>query len=449
MTTRKTFSELLSEYDIPSPRYTSYPTVPYWDTSNFSLETWKNEVITSYKLNNNELSLYLHLPFCETLCTYCGCNKRITKNHEVEIPYINTVLKEWKMYLSLLDTKPTLRELHLGGGTPTFFSADSLDYLLSNLLESVNIHPHVEMSLEAHPNHTNKEQLQTLYNHGFRRLSIGVQDLSPKIQFIINRIQPFEVTKNVVELAREIGFEAINIDIIYGLPLQTIEDVNYTIDKVNELKPERIAFYSYAHVPWKSKGQRRYKDEDVPFGASKRALYETGREELIANGYKEIGMDHFALPSDELFKAEEIGTLNRNFMGYTTTLRKSMLLGLGASSISDSWSAYFQNEKEIEKYMEMVNNNQFPLIKGHILNNQDLHQREQILNLMCNHKTEISEKTVLNKNIISDLVKKQLIDIQENNIIVKDFGKIFIRNVSTAFDEYFEVNNQKKFSKSV
>lgn len=441
--------QLLTELDVPTPRYTSYPTVPFWDINNPDIETITPHIKQALSSNNNELSLYIHLPYCEDLCTYCGCNKRITKNHEVEIPYLNTVLKEWKMYLSLLDTKPTLRELHLGGGTPTFFSAENLDYLLSNLLESVNIHPHVEMSLEAHPNHTNKEQLETLYNHGFRRLSIGVQDLSPKIQFVINRIQPFEVTKNVVELAREIGFEAINIDIIYGLPLQTIEDVNYTIDKVNELKPERIAFYSYAHVPWKSKGQRRYKDEDVPFGASKRALYETGREELIANGYKEIGMDHFALPTDELFKAEEQGTLNRNFMGYTTTLRKSMLLGLGASSISDSWSAYFQNEKEIEKYMEMVNNNQFPLIKGHILNNQDLHQREQILNLMCNHKTEIKENTVVNNNILSDLVKKQLIDIQENNIIVKDFGKIFIRNVSTAFDEYFEVNNQKQFSKSV
>lgn len=311
---------LVNKYNIPGPRYTSYPTVPYWDNETFSLSGWKNTVRQSYiETNRSEgLSLYIHLPYCESLCTFCGCNKRITKRHDVELPYINTVLKEWDLYLKLFVTKPRIKELHLGGGTPTFFSPENLEYLIKGILRTAELADNFEFSFEGHPNNTTKQHLQTLHDLGFRRVSFGVQDYNEKVQIAIHRIQTFEQVQKVTTMAREIGYTSVGHDIIFGLPFQTQEDVRYTISKTKELMPDRLAFYSYAHVPWqKGNGQRGFKDTDLPLPTEKSAQYELGKKELAAAGYVEVGMDHFALTTDSLYQSMQDHSLHRNFMGYT------------------------------------------------------------------------------------------------------------------------------------
>ncbi len=334
--------KLLEKYNVPSPRYTSYPTVPLWKNPPEE-EEWKKMVGRTFRESNQRdgISLYIHLPFCESLCTFCGCNKRITKNHQRELPYIETLLQEWNLYLQIFPEKPKIKEIHLGGGTPTFFQAENLHRLLEGILTTCEVTRNHEFSLEAHPNVTTPEQLETLYKLGFRRLSLGVQDFDPLVQKMINRIQSFETVASVSKAAREIGYTSLNFDLVYGLPFQKKQSIIGTMDKVSQLRPERIAFYSYAHVPWKSKGQRRYTEEDLPSSAVKRDLYELGRKILEKDGYSEIGMDHFSLPQDNLYQATQEKTLHRNFMGYTTSQTK-LLLALGMSSISDTWDAYIQ-----------------------------------------------------------------------------------------------------------
>lgn len=270
------------------------------------------------------ISLYIHLPFCESMCTFCGCHKRITKRHDVELPYINSVIKEWGLYRDILGSKPTIKELHLGGGTPTFFSPENLQRLIRGIFRVAYLHPKAELSFEGHPNNTTKEHLKALYDVGFRRVSFGVQDYNETVQKAIHRVQPFENVKKVTEWARELGYTSIGHDIIYGLPFQTLEDVKHTIARTDELRPDRLAFYSYAHVPWlKGNGQRGYKDADLPNGEDKKIQYEIGKKRLVALGYRDIGMDHFALPTDSLSKAADQGTLHRNFMGYTASKTRS------------------------------------------------------------------------------------------------------------------------------
>ncbi len=289
-------NSLIDKYNIPGPRYTSYPTVPYWDESTFSPEKWKESVIRSFNESNPEegISIYIHLPFCEALCTFCACHKRITKQHSVEIPYLESVLKEWRLYLELFSEKPKLKELHLGGGTPTFFSPQNLRTLLEGIFDTVEIAEHQEFSFEGHPNNTTREHLQTLYDLGFRRASFGVQDYDPKVQKAINRIQPFEKVKEVTEIAREIGYTGISHDLVFGLPHQTWDSNGHTIRKTMELKPDRLAFYSYAHVPWvKGVGQRGFDENDLPSGEEKRRLYEDGKRLLENLGYIEVGNGSF------------------------------------------------------------------------------------------------------------------------------------------------------------
>jgi oxygen-independent coproporphyrinogen III oxidase len=264
MKSTQPLATLLRKYDVPTPRYTSYPTVPCWDATTFSNEKWVSTVKKTFKESNEGISLYIHLPFCESLCTYCACTTRITQNHKVEIPYIQAILKEWEQYKMLFEGKPRIREIHLGGGTPTFFSPENLRWLITYLLDGVDIHPDYEFSFEGHPNNTTREHLQTLFDLGFTRVSFGVQDLDEKVQRTINRIQPFENLERATKLAREIGYDSISFDLIYGLPFQNPFTVSDTIDKVLLLRPDRLSFYSYAHVPWLKPGQRGYEDADLP-----------------------------------------------------------------------------------------------------------------------------------------------------------------------------------------
>lgn len=433
---------LINKYNIAGPRYTSYPTVPYWDNNTFSLKKWKSSLITSIKESNlsEGISLYIHLPFCESMCTFCGCNKRITKRHDVESPYITAVLKEWALYMELFDEKPIIKELHLGGGTPTFFTPENLKRLIQGILKtSIRAHNY-EFSFEGHPNNTTPEHLQALYDVGFRRVSYGVQDYNEKVQKAIHRIQPFENVERATKIARAIGYTSVGHDIIFGLPFQTLEHVKQTILQTNELMPDRLAFYSYAHVPWiDGNGQRGFKDSDLPSAELKRKQYELGKQLLTNVGYHEIGMDHFALPTDTLYESMINGNLHRNFMGYTVSTTQAMI-GLGVSSISDSWYGFSQNVKGLEAYYHLLEENMLPVYRGHILSDEDLIIRKHILNLMCRFRTswmphrgffeELPEALVRLKEMESD----GLLNIGTNHIEVTKHGRAFIRNICMAFD---------------
>lgn len=382
-------TSLIKKYNVAGPRYTSYPTVPYWDKEGISVRSWADSLRYSFKENNEKegISLYIHLPFCESLCTFCACHKYITKRHEVEEVYISTVLKEWELYLNLVEEKPILREMHLGGGTPTFFSSKNLKYLIKTILNTVDLHRDYEFGFEGHPNNTTKEHLQTLYDLGFTRVSFGVQDYAERVQKAINRIQSFKNVENVNNLARTIGYTSISHDLVFGLPFQTIGNIIDSIKKTISLKPDRISFYSYAHVPWvKGVGQRGFNEEDLPSNDFKRKLYEIGKIMLLNHGYIETGMDHFSLPSDTLYKAFENAEMHRNFMGYTTNPTK-LMIGLGMSAISDSWYSFSQNEKSLKEYQNIINKGELPVTKGHLLTEEDLVIRQHILNIMCHFET--------------------------------------------------------------
>ena len=433
---------MIQKYNVPGPRYTSYPTVPYWDFDEFSGKLYKETVKKAFDKSNHKegISIYIHLPFCEQMCTFCGCHKRITKRHEVEWPYIKAVLKEWSLYVEMFSSRPIIKELHLGGGTPTFFSPANLEKLINGIFRRAEKHPECEFSFEGHPNNTTKEHLELLYNLGFRRVSYGVQDYGVKIQKAINRLQPFEHVKRVTDWSREIGYTSVGHDLIFGLPHQTISDIERTICMTKNMSPDRIAFYSYAHVPWiKGSGQRGFDEQDLPTADEKRRLYESGKELLEEAGYVEIGMDHFALKTDSLYKAMENGSLHRNFMGYTASKTK-LMIGLGVSSISDSWKGFAQNVKGVEEYEHLVANGFIPLYRGHLLNREDEIIRKHILNLMCHFKTswyEDAEVIEAMDEILARLEEMKtdgLVKISPYELEVTEEGRPFIRNICMAFD---------------
>lgn len=441
-------SNLISKYNVAGPRYTSYPTVPYWDEARFSLNEWKSSLQRSFKESNHSegISIYIHLPFCESLCTFCGCNKRITKNHSVEVSYLESVLNEWEMYCDLFEEGPIIKELHLGGGTPTFFSAENLKLLLNGIFENSSKAEDAELSFEGHPNNTSFEHLRLFSSFGFTRVSYGVQDYNEKVQKAIHRVQPFENVKRVTEEARENGFTSVGHDIIFGLPFQTKEHIIHTIKRTKELMPDRIAFYSYAHVPWiKGNGQRGFRDEDLPTAGEKREQYEIGKRMLLEAGYVEIGMDHFALRSDSLFEAVENKSIHRNFMGYTSSKTQTMI-GLGVSAISDSWYSFAQSVKSVEEYQNLVNDNVLPIYRGHILNEEDLIIRKHILNLMCKLKTSWYTGNQFFRALPDTLIHLKemqndgLVEIDTNFLKITEKGRPFVRNVCMAFDMRLQRN---------
>ncbi len=435
-------SSLIQKYNVPGPRYTSYPTVPFWDEAQFTKEKWLETFKASFQESNSEqgISLYIHLPFCESLCTFCACHKHITKRHSMEDSYIDTVLKEWHLYVNLMSSKPIIKEIHLGGGTPTFFSSDNLSKLIKGLLEPSELHSDYEFSFEGHPNNTTKEQLQTLYNLGFTRVSFGIQDYDETVQKAIHRMQTFEQVEKVTQWSRAIGYTSISHDLIFGLPFQNVKTMTDSINKTKLLRPDRISFYSYAHVPWiKGVGQRGFDENDLPKGDEKRNLYETGKRLLTDLGYEEIGMDHFALKTDSLYKATLDKTLHRNFMGYTTNSTQ-LMIGLGMSAISDSWYGFAQNVKTVKNYEAIVASGEIPIFRGHILSNEDLVIRQHILNIMCHLETSWTDKKLQFSKIndvleaLKEAQKDKLILVNKETLTVPEKAKPFIRNICMAFD---------------
>ncbi|MCX8080753.1 MAG: oxygen-independent coproporphyrinogen III oxidase [Bacteroidia bacterium] len=430
---------------IHVPRYTSYPVITYWSKTHGSdydliLKHLKDVVL-------DEIDVYVHLPFCESLCTYCGCNKYITKNHNVESEYLDALIKEWHSWISVLNIK-SISNIHLGGGTPTFFSSENLNKLLEEI--KINV-PVRSGSFEAHPNYTQSSQLEILYHHGFRKISFGVQDFSEQVQKAIHRYQSPEQTDKMIRLARKTGYSEVNIDLVYGLPFQNLNSIKQTLGYLSVWMPETVSYFAYAHVPWKSKAQRGYDENDIPGYDAKKEMFEYIKNTLTSYGYMEIGMDHFARPESELAKSYLQKKAGRNFMGYVTRQNQN-LLGIGCSSISDINGIYFQNEPDWKAYVSKINHRLFPVIKHHIMNEKDKKIKKFIMNLMCYGEAEIMDSTLMehaNNDLLRELLKNKFIFLDGNIFKVSDKGRHLIRLIASCFDPYFQNTSEreKRFSK--
>ncbi len=444
--------ELFYKYDVPVPRYTSYPTVPYWSDSP-STEDWVASLNRAFT-KRPPWSLYVHIPYCETLCTFCGCNTSITKNHKREEPYIEMVLNEYKTYLQQVPelAQSPMQQFHFGGGTPTFLSPKNLQHLAFELMKGMNVPKSFHGSIEVDPRRTTREHLQRLRDIGFSRVSLGVQDFDPEVQRLVHRVQPFEMTQKITEESRELGYSSVNFDLIYGLPTQDEEKVMSMMEKTWLLKPDRIALYSLAIVPWIKPAQKLFKDEDLPHGREKRRLYEISRKFLLEKGYIEIGMDHFALPNDPLSVSDTAGKLHRNFMGYVED-RTQVLLGLGVSAISETPDCFHQNEKALPVYERRVGNHEIPTLRGHKLTEEDQVRREQILNFMTRGRVEFTsdQQKQQVRQILDEMLKDELVKIEGNELFLTKKGKPFLRNACVALDERLLSNkpNSEIFSKSM
>jgi oxygen-independent coproporphyrinogen III oxidase len=438
-------TNLFEKYDVPVPRYTSYPTVPYW-TDSPTTEQWLAELCAAAEKPDCRWAIYIHIPFCESLCTFCGCNNVITQNHKREEPYVGLVLKEFGMYLDAvpdLATRP-LRQLHLGGGTPTFLSPQNLSALLVPIMQRVDARSEeFDASVEVNPRVTSSEHLRALFDAGFTRVSMGVQDFDPTVQYLVNRIQPFEITRDLTVSAREMGYTSVNYDLIYGLPRQTLETMKRTAELTVQLAPDRIALYSFAKVPWIKPAQRLFKDDDLPEGPEKRALYELAREIFLAAGYVEIGMDHFALPHDSLNRAQVTGELHRNFMGYTE-FRTDVMLGLGMSAISESPTAFHQNEKTAQMYEHRLMSGELPTLRGHLLTDEDRRLRRQILEFMTRLRVELEPEQVDDaKSFLAPMIDDGIVHLDGRMLTLEERGKPFLRNATVLFDRRLRSSEPK------
>ncbi|MFN6203129.1 MAG: oxygen-independent coproporphyrinogen III oxidase [Acidobacteriota bacterium] len=430
-------NDLFKKYDVPAPRYTSYPTVPFWSDPPATAQ-WLDSLRRALKDESLAWSIYLHLPFCETLCTYCACNTVITRDHGREEGYVELMNREWELYCEAapdLLERP-LRQLHLGGGTPTFFSPDNLRRILQPMLEQTKLdRSSFDASIEVDPRRTTREHMAALHELGFRRISLGVQDFDPEVQRIVNRLQPFAETARVTEEARAMGYDSVNFDLIYGLPKQTQESIVMTAKHTLELRPDRIALYSFALVPWIKPTQRSYKDEDIPKSGEKRLLYELARELLLDGGYIEIGMDHFALPHDQLALAAADGTLHRNFMGYTE-MRTRVMLGMGVSAISETPDCFHQNEKAFPVYEKRLRQGELPTLRGHRLDEEDRALREQILVFMTRFAVELTAEQQLDAPVfLATMIEDGLVELEGSTLRLTESGLPFLRNACMFFDQ--------------
>jgi oxygen-independent coproporphyrinogen-3 oxidase len=446
-------ADLFAKYDVPVPRYTSYPTAPQWHDMP-TTDQWLASLSAAVDRPGSSVSLYTHLPFCESLCTFCGCNTVITRDHGRAKPYVELLFRELDAYLARV---PALRDkpicqMHLGGGTPTFSSPEILGEFLDGVFARLARDPHgFEGSVEADPRVTTTAHLDALRERGFTRLSLGVQDFDLAVQRLVNRIQPFELTADLVTHARASGFESVNCDLIYGLPGQTIESMKVTAEKVITLSPDRMAVYSFARVPWIKPAQRKFKDEQVPVGAEKRALYDTIRRPLLEAGYVELGLDHFAKPQDGLARAAAGGTMHRNFQGYTER-RTTILLGIGVSAISETPDCYHQNEKIIAVYDRRIQAGEIPTHRGHRLSADDQRRRGRILALMTDFAVNLDPAEVADaKTFLGELIADGLVTLEGSQLRVPMQGRAFLRNIAAFFDAHLRTEQPKGplYSRSV
>lgn len=446
----KSINELIQKYNRPGPRYTSYPPVPFWNNAPSESE-WIGHIKSSYQ-EDIGVDLYVHVPYCESLCYYCGCNRTITKNHEVEDPYLAAILKEWEIYKEKLGFIPKINSLHFGGGTPTFLSPANLEKLITTLLQ--NKSKSFLGSIEIDPRTCNDGHLEVLSTNDIKRVSLGIQDFDTDVQKAINRDQSPAMIEGLVEKLRHKGFASINFDLIYGLPKQSLNSISGTIKTVAKLRPDLIAFYGYAHLPERIKNQRLIVESDLPSPELKRELYELGKKLLIENGYVDVGMDHFALPSSFLYQAMMEKKLHRNFMGYVDK-KSPILIGLGPTSISDSSRSFIQNIKDVKAYETKVQAGEIPFEIGHTHNKDDLRIQEIVLEMMCHNEIIITNKESLPhwEKIQEELLAFQedgIIEMENNLIRITSIGRGFVRNVAMSFDYHLrEQTSMVKFSQTI
>lgn len=447
--------EAFIKYSKPGPRYTSYPTA-----LEFSDEFSYDEYIKRLKECDKPLSLYFHLPFCRSACYFCGCNVIYTSKSDKMSRYLDYLERELEILSSIVDTNRSVVQMHFGGGTPTFYSASELDRIIKAIKKHFkNFANDAEISCEIDPRFLNEEQLQVLSSHGFNRVSFGVQDFDEQVQKEIHRIQPYDITQNAVNLARKYGMISVNTDLIYGLPYQSLDSFKRTLELGVSLNPDRFAIFNYAHVPWIKKSMRKFDEATLPSPKIKLEILKYTMEYLPNHGYKMIGMDHYAKPEDELFKALENGSLHRNFQGYTTK-GGAQLIGIGLTSIGEGDDYYAQNYKDMTSYEAAIDAGKLPNAKGIYLNSEDRLRKSVIMELMANFSLDIKrvesefginffEHFKAELNELGDLV--QFMNINNDKISINQTGTLLIRNIAMCFDEYMAkfkgVNNS--FSKTV
>ncbi|MHC4222575.1 MAG: oxygen-independent coproporphyrinogen III oxidase [Planctomycetota bacterium] len=453
-------AELLRRYDRPGPRYTSYP--PATEFHEGVDEAVYADHLEQASTEKRPLSLYVHLPFCEHRCLFCGCNVVITQKRDVMRRYLDILHGEIRDGASRLKGRRKVSQYHWGGGTPTYLTTDEMRELQAVVLSEFELEPDAEVAIEVDPRITTREDLFTLREIGFNRLSMGVQDFTPEVQEAVDRIQPFDLTKQHLEDAREAGFDSINIDLIYGLPHQTPEAFQRTLDQVNQLRPERIAVYSFAYLPWLKGQQRRLEESDLPAPEIKLQLFASALEAFRGSGYLAIGMDHFALPGDEMGLAVSNGTLWRNFMGYTVKHAPDMV-GFGMSSIGDVHGAFFQNFKKLIDYERAVEAGKLPIERGYVLTADDHLRRHLITELMCTFKVDIpaleqrfgidfGETFAGSLKELQPMVEDGFVRIGDSRIELLADGRLFVRNACMAFDPYLkrkEGDTRPRFSRTV
>lgn len=455
-------SELLRRYDVAGPRYTSYPTADRFVEA-FTADDYARALQqrrSGAAALVLPLSLYVHIPFCESLCYYCACNKIITKHHDRAAEYLRYLSREVDLHTAQLGVGQTVTQLHLGGGTPTFLSDDELRELMAMLRRSFTLAPGGEYSIEVDPRTIDVQRLDTLAELGFNRLSFGVQDFDPAVQKAVHRVQPAEQVFALVQAARERGFDSINVDLIYGLPQQTPESFERTLKQVTELRPDRIALYAYAHLPERFKPQRRIVTTELPGAAAKLSMLSDALKTFMGAGYVYVGMDHFALPNDPLAVAKRQGRLHRNFQGYSTQ-PDCDLIALGVSSIGRIGATYSQNAKTLEEYYDAIDHGRFAVVRGLALSRDDLVRRGVIMALMCQGQVlfesinlayliDFRSYFAAEMEAVQNLAEQGLVTIDDSGIQVTANGWFFVRAVAMVFDRYLQADrNRARFSKII
>jgi len=452
-------TDLIKKYDIAGPRYTSYPTAVQF-TADFTEQDYRAQAALSNQ-SARDLSLYFHLPFCDTICYYCACNKVITKDRSKAEPYLQALHKEIAMQAELFDSSRKVNQLHWGGGTPTFINHQQMTELMQVTRQHFNLHDDDsgEYSIEIDPREVNRESIKLLRDIGFNRMSLGVQDFNPAVQKAVNRIQSEEQTLNALSNAREFGFKSISTDLIYGLPLQTADSFAVTLQRIVELSPDRISLFNYAHMPELFKPQRRINEADMPAAEMKLTILKQSTEQLINAGYVYIGMDHFAKPDDELSIAQQQGKLYRNFQGYATHADCD-LIGLGITSIGTVHNSFSQNIKTLDEYQSTINSGKLAVFRGVEIDQDDLIRRDVIMQLICHfylnfstieakHNIEFSDYFSTELKNLAEMCEDGLIEVNDQTITVTDKGRLLIRNICMTFDRYHNAQHQQRFSKAI
>ncbi len=452
--------DLVKKYDKPGPRYTSYPTAPQF-TDSFTTENYIKEINRTNKQKNPpDLSLYFHIPFCDTLCYFCGCNMVVSRNRERISSYVEYVKKEIDLLKKHIDGNRKVAQLHWGGGTPTHLAPDEITDLVSYIKKNFDFVEEPENGCEIDPRELTYEHLVALREGGFNRISMGVQDFNEKVQIAVNRIQPESLTRKVVNWVRELNFDSINLDLMYGLPFQTVEDFEKSVDALIDISPDRIALFNYAHVPWMKKHMELIKKEDLPSPEVKLQILKMSVEKLTSAGYVFIGMDHFAKPEDDLSKALSEKRLYRNFQGYSTNAGTD-LYALGVSSISQFGNVYAQNFKTEKEYSAAIDDGVLPVMKGYEMHQDDIIRKEVIMRIMCDFELdfeEIEKKFDINfeeyfqygLNNFDDFIEDNLVTIENRKIKVAEMGRLLIRNIAMNFDGFLERKEDKaKYSRTV